>query len=337
MAIAYEVDIKNKPRDMEKVLRRLNSDKTPFASMLPAEKQLTSMKSEVTVKKYQRKGHAGVHDATDATDFNTNLGDTLACYAQKEWYNVGVSDLTDATESGTAKVMEELGIQIDEAYVTLKQAIEARALSDGESAVEDKSTTPYRTRGFMKWAQATAQSHDAVPAAYRPAAAQIYAGTLAAFSEDELAAMVKALYKSTRGQAQELDAFLGIELKAKFSEFTRTQPVATGYEGTRRYQAADEKVITNVVERVVMDGATLDLHATPNLLLDQDTGADSAGTHMSGLVVDFNMLSLGYVRPPNHKLLPELGGGKKAIVDAIFQLRCKNPLGLMAMKITAAS
>ncbi len=335
MAIAYEVDIKNKPRDMEKVLQRLNSDKTPFASMLPAEKKLVSMKSEVTVKAYTRKGHSGVHDLEDASSFNTNLGDTLATYAQKEWYNVGVSDLTDATESATAKVMEELGVQIDEAYVILKQAIEARALSDGESAVEDKTTTPYRTRGFMKWASATAQTHEPVPAAYRPAAAQIYSGTLANFTEAQLGLMVQALFKSTRGQAQELDAFLGIELKGKFSEFTRTQPVATGYEGTRRYQAGDEKVICNVVERVVLDGATIDLHATPNLLLDANTGADTAGTHKSGLVVDFNMLSLGYVRSPNHKMLPELGGGKKAIVDAIFQLRCKNPLGLMAMNIVA--
>lgn len=335
MAIAYEVDVKNKPRDMEKVLRRLNSDKTPFSSMLPELPKLANMKNEVTVKLYKRKGHSGVHDNEDATNFDTNLGDTLATFAQKEWYPVGTSDLTDATESATAKVKEELAIQIDEAYVTLKQTIEARCLSDGESSVENKTTAKYLTRGLMKWASATGQAHESVPAQYRPAAEQIYTDTLANFTEDELGAMVQAAYKSTRGQAQEVDGFFGVELKSKVSGFTRTQAVPAGYAATKRYQGADEKVINNVVERVVMDGATIDLHLTPNLLLDEATGADTAGTHKSGIIVDFNMLALGYVRSPRHFMLPELGGGRKAIVDAIFQLRVYNPLSLMAMKIVA--
>jgi hypothetical protein len=158
---------------------------------------------------------------------------------------------------------------------------------------------------------------------------------MANFTQGVFESMAQSSYKQRKGPFK-MHAFLGVELKAQFTNFGFYQPNVNNLTPIGQFiQEAKSKTMIKSIDNLVMDTGEVDLHITSFLYTDPDTGADTAYTHKSGIVVDMNMTGLAYTRKPRVVRKPYDGGGQKAIVDAIFLNEFDNVLGALAMKIAA--
>lgn len=310
-------------------------EKTPYTAMLEKRKRPDQMDHSWQMKGYRVAGHKGVIDGVDATNFNSTPRKRVHVYAQKIWDPVAVSDL--AEESNVAGVKSELSAQIADAFVTAAQIVERRCLSSYDTIEQSAPVEAYETRGAFSWLQSGAQTTFPVPEEFRPNADQVYTGTLAAFGETQLLGLARAAAKRRKGPTT-VKGFVGIDLKAKCNDFTRYDATAGGFTNVRRFnQNAEDKQVVNIIDRIILDTGTIELH--PSFFLDtsRDDGANTAYTDMSGVFIDMDMVGLAYSRLPRVFKLPYAGGGHKAVVDAIFLQMVDNPVGMFSARINAAA
>lgn len=334
MAQMTEQDQVAKRESLADLIAVAESDKTPYKSMIEKRKGPDQMDHSWQVKAYRVVGHGGVMDGKDATDFNFTPTERVHCYAQKSWDGVGVSDLAGETVNA-GKKGGEMASQVTDALVVVGQIIERRCLSASDTQKQAAPKTPYETRGAFSWLSPTAQATFAVPETFRPNSDQLYSGTLANFSENSLLALARAAYKRRKGPAT-LDGFLGIDLKAKHSDFTRYSDEIADQVPIRRFnQDADSKALINVIDRVVLDTGTIRLHASSHLYTDPATGADTDYTHRSGVYLDMEMAGLAYTRLPRVFPLQYAGGGNKKVVDTVFLHQIDNPVGMFSATINS--
>jgi hypothetical protein len=335
MAGAVESDLAGKRQSIANVVANVVSDATPFTSMQEKRERPKQVLHTWQVKGYPQTGHRGVLDNKDATEFKNNARKEVQCRGQKTWYNPAVSDFADETEIAGIKGGSEMAEQIADAIVAVAFQIEKRALSNEDTKADDGVSTGNETRGAFQYILDTAQTLYPIDSAFRTPAGQIYSGTLANFGQAVFEGQCQSSYKQRKGPFA-MHAFLGVELKGKFTDFSQYQPNVNNMTPIGQFiQEAKSKKLIKAIDQLVMDTGTVDLHITSFLYTDASTGADSAYTHKSGIVVDMNMTGLAYTRKPRVIRKPYDGGGQKAIVDAIFLNMFDNVLGAMAMKISA--
>jgi hypothetical protein len=124
-----------------------------------------------------------------------------------------------------------------------------------------------------------------------------------------------------------MHAFLGIKLKKRFVDSTIYTKNETGYTAIRSTNQNDGGTLAYTTDVVECEGGTTILHPSFFLHMTEDGDATDF-THRSGLFIDMDMVSHAFNRMPTVKPLEDQGGGARAIVDAIFCLRCYNPKGM---------
>lgn len=332
--MAFEAEQTGKRQSWANIIANIQSQATPFSSMVEKRTKPSQVLHSWQVKKYPETGHAGVLDGQDATSFDSNPRKLVQCNGQKTWRKPGVSDFADEAEI-VALEKGEMAEQIADALVAVKWQIEKRCLSAEDTKNDDGTTVGNETRGGFSYVSNTAQALYPVPDGFRTPAAQIYSGTLANFGENAFLAMCRSSYKQRKGPFK-MNAFLGIDLKAAFSDFTKYVDNVAGKTPVRQFkQEGDSETFVFTVDKLVLDTGEVDLHPSSFLYTDSKTGADTAYTHRSGLVLDMDMVGLAYTRMPRVVKLPYQGGGQKAIVDAIFLNMFDNVLGAMALTINS--
>jgi len=310
-------------------------EKTPYTAMLAKGKRPDQMDHSWQLKGYRKAGHGGVVDGVDATNFNTTPRKRTHCYSQKIWDPVAVSDL--AEEAEVAGVKSEMSAQIADAFVVAAQIIERRCLSRSDTQEENAPAKAYETRGAFSWLNPNAQTTFPVPEEFRPGSTQLFNSTLAAFTEKELLKLARAAAKKRKGPTT-LKGIVGSDLKAVISDFTRYDDTVAGKTAVRRFnQNADDKAVVNVIDRIVCDSGTIELHVSYFLATNAADGEDTDYTHRSGVFMDMEMVKLSYTRLPRVFKLPYAGGGHKAVVDAIFLHQVLNPSGMFMAEISADS
>ena len=226
--------------------------------------------------------------------------------------------------------------QTSEGLITLKRMIEKRCLSDAEAVRDDGVAQGNETRGVFKWTDNAFNIH-AVPTNFQTPADSKYAGTLIAFSEDEMGNLGESAYKQKKGQVN-LDGFCGIELKRRFTEFTTYQAQSAGgatYTPVRSFNGQQkDRELVSTIDALVLDSGRYRLHVSSFLKSNKTTGADSATTHKSGIFMDMSMCGLAYTRLPRVVNQEYQGGGNKRIIDTLFMLMVDNPLSLIAVNAT---
>ena len=340
MPALHEKDAVAKPDSWADLMAVVESDKTPFTSMLPKRKKASQVVHHWQCKKFPNAGFNGVLDGKDATSFNSNQGEELTGVSQKVWYNVGVSDFMEEVDVAGVSG-SHFNSQISDGLKVLARSIEKRCLSNEDVARDDGVANANETRGIFKWSDSTFGSATyAVPSNFQTPTGNKYGGTLANFWEDDFRLQGQTAYKERKGPGI-MDGILGIELKEKFTEFTSYQANAAGTGApantspVRRFSYGDGSVLKSTVDRLVLDSGTYDLHASSFLRCDPASGVETAYTHKSGIFVDMDMVGLAYTRMPRVKKLEYQGGGYKAIIDAIFMLMCDNPLTLLPCNINS--
>lgn len=329
MAQATERTQIGKREALADIIANVEADSTPFTSMASKRKKPGNVEQSWQLKRYRKKGHRGVRDGKDADNFTSNGRNRITAIGQKTWDPRAVSDFAEETEVAGVK-SGELAEQTADAFVTVKQTIERRGLSNEDCLREDEDDlgTANETRGMFKWLDTAEQSLHPVPEAFRPNANQLHTGALSTVKESVIKALARAAWKRRMGNSPKLDFFLGIDLKAVISEFTRYDDTVTDKVSVRTFsQDQESRALINVVDRLVFDTGAIDLHASAHIMTDADTGEDTDYTHRSGVCVDMKMIGLNYMRLPRAFRPEYKGGGHKVVVDAIFTWLYDNPAG----------
>jgi len=334
MAGVIETDIVAKPTDWSDIIANVQRDNTPFTSMAQKRERPKQVTHRWQVEKYPEVGHGGVLDNLDADTFQANPRVEVDGVSQKSWWNPKVSDFSEEVEvAGLSK--GEMAKQIAIAAVAVKWMIERRGLSNNDCLLESPPKNGNETRGMLQWGNPAAQAKYPVDANFRPAAAQQYTGTLGAFGEPWLLAANRSSYIARKGSGK-MDAFLGIQLKAKYTDMGGYQDDAGGKTPVRRLnQNAEDETYVKVIDKLVLDTGEVDLHPTSHLYVDANTGQYTNYSHRSGLQVDMSMTGLAFMRRPQFKMLPNMGGGPRGIFDTIFMWMCDNPVAIITQLIQA--
>lgn len=332
MPALYEADQVGKREALADLIAVTEVEENPFTSMLNKRKKSGNMVHSWQAKKHKVIGHTGIVDGKDADEFNSNNRELIEGVAQKIWDTPGVSDL--AEESDVAGIKSEMQEQIADSIVAVKGIVEKRALSNADCQLGNK-VIPYETRGAFQWLLATAQGVKPVPEAFRTSSACIYSSAIASLTETAFKAMCAQSFKDRKGKTK-LDGFLGIEAKTQISTYSQYSDDVSSKTAIRAFNMdAKDRALISVVDKLVMDTGEIDLHLTAKLWTDPTTGEDTAYTHKSGIFCDMKFFGLMYRRLPRVHKLPYLGGGHKAIVDAIISFMCDNPVGHMALKCSS--
>lgn len=334
MAQLLEANQVGKPDSWADLIANAETDKTPCVSMMHKRMKPKQVSHNWQVKKYKRQGHRGVRDGVDAQNFNSNAREELVGRCQKSWDLPGVSDFAEEAEvAGLPK--GEMSEQIADAITAVKWKFEQRALSNQDQLADNGSSTANETRGLFKWADTAAQTLNPVPEAYRPPSAQRFTSPLDEFDESDFLPMMRSSWKQRKGPST-MDAFLGIDLKARFNDFSKyTEDVANKTQVRQFNQEASSKMLIHCIDKLVLDTGTVNLHANAFIETDVETGEDSDYTHRSGIVLDMEMVGIAFTRNPRYKPLENKGGGPRGIVDAIFMIMADNPLPMVSMYISA--
>lgn len=337
-AQAMEFSQVGKREALADMIANAESDACPASSMMEKRKKPGNVLSDWQVKGYRRAGHRGVRDGVDATKFNYNPRVRLHAVAQKVWDPRGVSDFAQESEVAGVKTTEIADQTID-ATVTVKQIIERRLLSNQDCLVQDENNpdAANETRGLFSWFDKDAQALYPVPEAFRPNTDQLYTGSLANFKESTLKALARAAWKRRLGNSVVLDGFVGIDLKARISEFTCRDDSATSTSVPVRQfsQDASSQALISVIDVLVLDTGKLRVHPSAHIMTDVDTGEFTDYTHTSGVFLDMNMAGIAYTRMPRAYKLPYQGGGEKVVVDAIITNQVDNPVGGFSARINS--
>lgn len=327
---AFETDLVGKRQSLANMIANVETTSCPYTSMLQKRSKPVNQPHTWQAEVYPDADHEPVEDGKDVDSFDTVPRYALTCYSQKFWRNPAVSDFADEAEIAGAEGGSEMARQKAIAMIILKRKMEARFLSNADTYVDGKK---YSTRGIFSWISNSAQTNNAVPSVVRTPAAQIYSSTLALFTESSFATMCASSYIQRKGPST-MDAFLGIYLKQKFTDFTSYQPTVASFTAVRQFtRPGESNKFINTIDFLKTDTGEYRLHPSSFLRTTAATGAAVAGTHLSGVVVDLNMAGLLYTRLPRLKEMENKGGGPRAMCDAIALHQVDNPQAMMKMEI----
>lgn len=324
---AYEVDQVGQIQEISDMVFNVRADETPLTSLCPKDRKPAQKVSTWQTEGYDDVAIGGVADGADVTEFSHQPREELTGVAQKfrqPWF---VSDFADVTD--VAGIKSEKARQKAIAAKKLKFAMEGRFLSNEELAKEPTAAENL-TRGAFRWLQATAQTLYPVPAAFRPASACIYTGTLANLTESAFENLVIAAYTAKRGKVN-IDMFAGVLAQRVLDNFTvRDTDGAANLFPVRSFnQNAKDKKLIKAVTVLEFSYGTVRCHPSTFLYLNAD-GSASDRTHRSFLGLDLSMWRLAFMRKPRMVDLQDQGGGPRGFADAIAILKSMNPLGQFA-------
>jgi hypothetical protein len=322
----YEVDQPMKIAELGNTIFIAESDKTPFSRLVKRGKKPVQMLSEWPLQAYPRQGFGGTVDGTDKTSYDKTNRSPVDAYGMwmvsEGWM---VSKLAQLTQ--TAGVKNEQAKQAADDSLMLAKKIERQLLSDVDTQAEGNGN-PYLSRGAFSWLSPTAQATKPVPAAFRPSAACAYTGAIADFLPGSLEAMLKAMSTAKMGPV-DLTAFCGIELKSQMSSWPQKQYPANGGQVAQVQYNMDmtEKKLMSVVDFFEFDAGKVNTIPSYYLACNAANGEDTAYTPKSGVFLDLSMWELCFLQEPTSWIEPQKSGGPRGYHDAVYILKCLNPLG----------
>lgn len=323
MALLLEKDQVGKREALLNYITNVDAHETPLLSMLPKGSDPRNTLIDWQVDNFSAPRIAGVRDGEDATQFANKAENRklLSGRMMKIWRPFAVGDKAQNV-SDVAGVTNEYAKAQTKALIELKRDIEA-TLGGVQDSTEETGVVGAVTRGMGSWISNSAQTDLPVNSTYRTPSASINTTATASLTEANVNAVLKSLWGQS-GSNQSYVGVVGFDLKERFSSFTRYMPDVGSNTIVRQYNAnSDSKKVCNVVSVYESDGGTIELMLS-NYLNISEAGVGDVG---QGYVVKPEHWETRFNRLPRHMALPDQGGGPRGLVDAIFGLVCKNPLG----------
>lgn len=304
----------------------------PLLAMIPKGRKPVAMLARWQADAYETPDTTGIVDGKDVESFEDGAKNRqeLKVYCQKRRRTAKVSEMAEDVSEVAGAPEGELARAIDKKLEEIGRDIEAALCSDNDTTADD-GNTPYRTRGLGSWINNSAQSVLPVPAAFRTPTASIDTTAMASLTEALFKGVLASVYEQ-RGKAQDLIALVGKDLKTAITDFTQFRGSSTNTYGTIRAYNQDlnnRKIVSNVT---LYEGDFNMVKLVPSLLLAAGT---SNAPSRRGYILDMDLLELCWHKKPQVKQLPDLDGGPRAVIKAIFCMKVLNPLGLGKFAATA--
>ena len=338
MASYIERTSVGKPRDLKMEFAYADQKKCPFTSQLRKGPAMNLVKPEWPVDNYLSVSTDGVVEDTDVSSGSyTNMfsgSAMLETYIQI-WRRVpSVSNLRELTTSAGIPAKQAYAKSVAKALVMLKRDMEATFLSDNESAADDGSTQAYKTRGLGKWIQSTAQSVQAVAAAYRTPATSIVTDEISTINDDTIEEIMASIYDQTGEEGAEITVWCGLSVKRQISKLAVYDTTDSDLTTVREFDVdAASKTITRAIDVIETDVGTAKLRLSG--FINSSGDPTSAASKRLAYFVPDDQCEARFLKAPGVQELPNLGGGRRGMVEAIGCLTVKNPLCLG--KIAAAA
>jgi len=332
MAATSYVNSIGKREDLSDIIAVVDAKETILTSSIKkGSKKPTNAYVEWLVDSYPSTSTAGTVDGTEvsyssAADFASTRY-RIGTYIQQFRRIPGVSRLEEVVATvaginnpdpqGVAGATEFARAKA-KATVMVKRDIESTFLSANGATADDGSSVAYKTRGLGQWLSASADSVPLGQSNVLLSSSQIYSGTLAAFTEDGLRGVLQQRWSVT-GRGGDLLGIMGSDLKNSISDFSRYLPAKTISSSTAsavRYYNANiaDKTISTAVDIYSGDFGNIELHLSafvPNT--------------KTGYIIDPEFVEMRTHTAPNFTELPDLGAGRRGIVEAIVALVPTNP------------
>lgn len=304
------------------------SEKVPFSRLLKRGDKPKQMLATWPVQAYPTRAFGGTLDGTDMTSFTHTNRDALEAYGM--WLRTDgwqVSKLSNLTATAGVPVGKEKAKQATDDSLIMAQMIERVLLSANDQTAESGGT-PYRVRGAFSWLSPSAQTVKPVPAPYRPGSASQYTGAIASLTATLFENLLEQAATEKKGPVN-LTGYVGIDLKRKMtdwavhdSDFSSTNAALQSYNIN-----ASEKKLIRTVDMFQFDSGSVMTFLSWYLACTEGTGETSTYSPKSGLFVDLDMWELCFHQAPQSYELEDQGGGPRGYHDAVFMLKCLNPLG----------
>lgn len=322
-----------KREDLSDVISVVDARATPITSMMPKGRDACDTLYQWQVDSFAENDTDGVVDGKDAEAFNQQSDrQKLGGRIQKKWRNPMVTDMAqNVTDPAGIGKKKEFQKETALAIINLKRDMECVFGSDNDS-VDGNSSTAYKTRGLGSWISngAQADTPTVVPTDFRTPTGSIDTTAVGSLTETEVQDVLESMWDEC-GTLKTYAMILGATLKRRFSSFGQFQDGVSATKAALRTfnQDGNSKQIVATIDFYGGDFGELELH--PSTFLAHGT----AHGKRRGYVLDMALTELRFNRAPGFRPLEDQGGGPRGIVDCIFSMAVKNPLGLAKFAATS--
>jgi len=329
-----------KIRDVSDTIHLADMKKTPFTSTVSKGTEPTNTLVEWPADSYPSPTTAGAIDEKDRTDYE-DLSEPNAIIQGR----IQIWERAPRVSRLANLAMRQAGVpnrkafsrSVARALVMIKRDMETTTLSDNESKL-GTAAVPYQIRGMGRWIQSAAQTDLPVDARYRTPATSIYTGAINTVNDDVVVAILQSMFDQTGDTDMSLTGWCGSSIKRQFSSLTKYENVTAPLTLARRFNAdADTRTITQAVDVLRTDFGTVTLRLSSFI----NKGGDPKSAASKGLCylvpMEREMVRMRFATNPTFDEHPDLGGGKRGLVQAVGTLEVGNPLCLGKIEGTPAA
>lgn len=314
-------------------------EETPFLAMLARGSRVNSWKSQYEIKPFVEAYDAAITEGVRKPQtFKKNIGPQIEAQTQL-FRSIGYSVTRQAQKmknSENDNVQNSLGFQKAQDGLGLAKSIERALLSIQEAVPFTGEGDIARTRGAFSWLDPAQHAVMPIADGYRPPLE--FTKTLEEFTNDELQRIMDELCTQINAKVH-LVGLVGNRLKTHMSQFLGKVSLTQNVEsGARANIDADANKIRLVVDFFEYDGGELKVMTNFNLNALPSAGfADRAEMRTSGIFIDPKMWELRTLYDMEETVLTDEGQGASGFYEAMYQLRCKNPMGQCRIMPTVAT
>ena len=325
MAGLLEINQTGKREDLADLYSIVDGRATPFLTRIK-KAGVDNAKFEWIVDSYESPKVTGTVDGTDVADFENaaqNRG-RMGNYVQIFRRTAKVSRLAQDL-SNPAGIRDEVSLATAKKIVEVKRDNETTILQNGVNGQADTGALPYLMATLGKFIDTTGPTVPAsVPANNRTPSASISVTATASLTEALVQTVLKSVFDNT-GMNGEFVLFSGSTLRRAFTDFTRTGPSATN--SIRVYNFAGDASKVSASTTVFEGDYGIIEIVSSNFIGNDFTTAGNTGKNV-GYLVDMNKVRLRSLKTPTVEAFPDLGGGRRILVEAVNGLEVQNPIGL---------
>lgn len=315
-------------RDLSDALAVSDRKKTAYTSSLPKGVAPTNTLTEWPVDRYPAPSVEGAVDEQPVQEYeNINNVDAIISgrvqIKQRAFRLSRHADRTmDQAATGRKKAFAKAAAKC---LVMVKRDWETIALGDGESRA-GTGTIGAKTRGMLKWAQATAQTDLPVDANYLTPSGSITTTAIASITDETITGVLQSMYDETGDAEMELVFTVGSTLRRKLSRLTSYDKDDSGFTIVRRFnQDAESAKVTMKVSVLDTDFGRVVIR--PSSFINASGDPTSAASKRLGLLhpmVD-ECARMRFAWDVTVRELSDDGGGRRALCESAAVIEVGNP------------
>jgi hypothetical protein len=331
MSTLVERDAVAKVQDLATEFDNAKAFKFPFMSRVAKGAAPKNAKMTYAVEKYDDPVLTGAVDEADPEQFeNPSEGDNELDVRVHVWERaVRIGGLaTTVTHQSGITPKNVVAKKVAKKLIELKRDCEVVMLSDNESQV-DNGVVGNETRGLVKWAQSTAQSHYAVPTDYLTPSGSIDASTaMADYVDDTITAVAQSQFDETGDETEENVLFAGSRWKRNLDRITYSNKTESNRTVVRHFEAnISPRVVLGKVD--VLETSFGDIEVQLSQHINASGDPTSAASKRLAVGCPLDNLEIRWADAPNMIPLAKTGRSEKFLVTATGALVVKNPRKLI--------